>query len=75
MPLINHSNVCLTHPFCKCVFDTGWRRVIGCLIFIGHSPQKSLIICGSFAINDLQLKAFYDSMPPCTPILCAKMCV
>ena len=62
------SDLLLTRTCClqTDVMATGWLRPIGRLIFIGHFPQKSPMICGSFAGNDLQLKAFYESSPPCT---------
>ena len=45
---------------------TGWPRSIGCLVVIGHFPQKSPIISGSLAENDQQLKASCGCSPPCT---------
>jgi len=39
-------------------YSTGWH-VCKCLIFIGNFPQNIPIISGSFAKNDLQLKASY----------------
>jgi len=67
-PLIHMSNS-MRHTCDSCETShvvTGWRRPIWYLIFIGHFPQKSPVISGSFAKNDLQHKASYGSSPPCT---------
>ena len=62
-----HTNAC--ESTCVATCDTERRRPIGCLILIGHFPQKGPIISGSFAEKDLHLKAFYGSSPPCLSCL------
>jgi len=52
---------------------TGWCRLIGCLIFIGHFPQKSPIISCSFAKNDLQLKACMGLRHPVWILVCLRV--
>jgi len=49
---------------------TGRPRILGCIIFIGHFPQKSPIISGSFAEKDLQLKASHGSWLTMHSLLC-----
>ena len=44
----------------SCIYGTGWRRCIGCLILRRPFPPKSHIISGSCAKIDLQLKASYS---------------
>jgi len=57
-------------------YTLGIVKVIGCHLFAGHFLQKSPTISGSFAKNNLQLKASYGSQPPvvilCTLWICTE---
>jgi len=82
--VLQHAVQCVLVGMCNCStgiyhivccittsrqYATGWRRTMGCRIFIGHFSQMSPITNGSLAKNDLQLQASFGSSPPCITVV------
>ena len=57
-----------------CELQSVLQCVAECCSVLGHFPQKTPVISGSFAERDIQLKASYASSPPCVHV-CACVCV
>ena len=51
---VGTHRVVMRSKWLKRLTVTEWRRATECLIYIGHFPQKSHIIGGSFAKNDVR---------------------
>jgi len=59
IPTFMHTHIhvyTLTHLHTWQMLGIGWRRCIGCLIFVGHCPQKRPVISGLFAEETSNLR-------------------